>query len=635
MDSVLKKHIITQIFIPIILVLFSSQLLFASQEEGLAVELIPSKNAYKAGDSIILALKINIPEKYHLYGNPLGPGIGKPFEVSIDGARNVIWDEIRKPVARKFKPPVGEWVFAYEDQAVFYISGKISPDTDGTIEGVIHIDGLICHSACIPLKKEIPFSVSLKETAGSDLHFNNNPDLLKTMTSATGTFPISTYAAAQMQSVTGLDLSGLSVKAPSQNTLVQWNYSPLESKVNYNVWLAILFGFIAGILMNVMPCVLPVLGIKIISFSEMRQTSRKLAFIKSLVFSAGMLSIFLVLASLASFANFSWGEQFRNPAVLVMIIAIIVIFALGMFDLFMIQVPTNIASMGGKKRTGLTGDFLNGMFATILATPCSGPLLGATLAWTLTQKPLIIFTIFTSIGLGMAFPYILISLSSRISSIIPKPGNWMNDFKHLMGFMLLGFAVYLMIGLPQNMLISTVGMCLVLVFGIAFFTHYAPFGSSIKRRAIVATMALIICFSGVYFNFGVLYRIISSDENGMMDQEERSWKEFSVDELKKAHEQGQNVIIDFTANWCVNCQFNKVTVLHTSKVNSLIKEKKIVTLKADLTRPDPQIESLLEHLGSRSVPFLAIFSGSNPYEPVIMRDIINKKKLVDVLKKLE
>ena len=211
----------------------------------------------------------------------------------------------------------------------------------------------------------------------------------------------------------------------------------------------------------------------------------------------------------------------------------------------------------------------------------------------------------------------------------------MNDFKHLMGFILLGFAVYLMVGLPQNMLISTVGMCLVLVFGIAFFTHYAPFGSSIKRKAVVAAMALIICFSGVYVNFGILYRIIAADEKGIAGQENGSWKEFSADELKKAHELGQNVIIDFTANWCVNCQFNKVTVLNTSQINKLIKEKNIVAMKADLTRPDPQIESLLHHLGSRSVPFLAIFSGTNPYEPVIMRDIINKKKLVNVLKQLE
>jgi thiol:disulfide interchange protein len=131
------------------------------------------------------------------------------------------------------------------------------------------------------------------------------------------------------------------------------------------------------------------------------------------------------------------------------------------------------------------------------------------------------------------------------------------------------------------------------------------------------------------------YTELSHRRNGITDQGEGGWREFSVDELKKAHERGQNVMIDFTANWCVNCQFNKVTVLHTPQINNLIKEKNIVALRADLTRPNPQIESLLYHLGSRSVPFLAIFSGSNPYEPIIMRDIISKKKLVNILEKLE
>ena len=262
----------------------------------LSVELIPSKSAYKAGDSIILALKIKIPEKYHLYGNPLGPGIGKPLMVSIEGAEKVVWDAIRKPADKKYKPPVGEWVFAYDDQVVFYIGGNIPQDVSENIEGVIHIEGLICNTACIPVKKKIPFNVSLKEAAEADRHFKNDPDLLKIMASATGSFPLVTHVPAEMPSITGLDLSGLSVKAPSQNTLIQWNYSPLESRVNYNLWLAVLFGFLAGIIMNVMPCVLPVLGIKILSFSEMRQASPRKAFIKSLVFSAGMLSVFLILA---------------------------------------------------------------------------------------------------------------------------------------------------------------------------------------------------------------------------------------------------------------------------------------------------------------------------------------------------
>jgi DsbC/DsbD-like thiol-disulfide interchange protein len=207
MDSVLKKHFITNIFFVTILAVFSSQLLFAAQEE-LSVELIPSKSAYKAGDSIILALKIKIPEKYHLYGNPLGPGIGKPLMVSIEGAEKVVWDAIRKPAAKKYKPPVGEWVFAYDDQVVFYIGGNIPQDVSENIEGVIHIEGLICNTACIPVKKKIPFNVSLKEAAEADRHFKNDPDLLKIMASATGSFPLVTHVPAEMPSITGLDLSG-------------------------------------------------------------------------------------------------------------------------------------------------------------------------------------------------------------------------------------------------------------------------------------------------------------------------------------------------------------------------------------------------------------------------------------------
>lgn len=629
-----KRAFLTRLAIFIFSLLFLYQLLPAAQDD-LAVDIVCSKNVYKSGDSVILAIKMTIPEKYHLYGNPLGPGIGKPVQIWIEGESGVVWDGIRKMEAKKFQPPAGDWVFAYENQTVFFVGGLISSGAEGTIQGTVNIDGLICNTACIPVKKEVQFSINVKKNAESEQLFNNHAELLKLIGQAKDTLSLSMHSAVQPLPVTGIDLSGLSIKMPSQNTLIQWNYTPLESKVNYNIWLAILFGFIAGIIMNVMPCVLPVLGIKLISFSEIRQNSRRQALIKSLIFSSGMLSIFLVLASLASFANFSWGEQFQNPAVLVVIITVIVIFALGMFDLFIIQVPNSIASASGRKRSGLAGDFFNGMFATILATPCSGPLLGATLAWTLTQKPLIIFTIFMSIGLGMAFPYILLSVSSTVSRIVPKPGKWMNDFKHLMGFILLGFAVYLMIGLPQNMLVSTIGLCLILVFCIALFTHYAPFGSSMSRKATVAAVTLIIALSGVYISFGILYKTISYDETAQSNEENGKWKEFSADVLKEANETGKNVMIDFTANWCVNCQFNKVTVLHTTRINQLIKDKKIIALKADLTRPDPQIESLLHHLGSRSVPFLAIFSGDDPYKPVIMRDILDKKKLVNVLEELD
>lgn len=639
MISVVKKYFNNYATKLLFFSVFFSILLQNVSAQELIAEIIPSKTFYGIDDTVRLALKIKIPSKYHLYANPLGPGIGKPLQISVNGADNIIWHQVKKPLATKFKPSIGDWVWAYENQQVFFFSGDIKENFEGDINGTIHIDGLICNTDCIPVKKDVQFSVKVTKSSSGQLHYQSNPEIKELMKSTVDSMPLLVSEVyLNKSSITGIDLSGLTVKPPVTNTSVEWNYSPVEKKIDFNISLAILFGFLAGIIMNFMPCVLPVLGIKIISFSETRSSSsRKRALIKSLIFSSGMLSVFLILASFAAFANFSWGQQFQNPKVLVIIICTIVVFALGMFDVFMIMIPSSISSMGKKRNSGLTGDFFNGMFATILATPCSGPLLGATLAWTLTQKPLVIYAIFTSIGLGMAFPYILLSSSSTLSRMIPKPGVWMNDFKHFMGFVLLAFAVYLMIGLPGDMVISTIGLCLVFAFCITFYTRFAPFGSSVKRKFVFTIITLAMASSGLYFNFGVFHKMISSEKISSSDNisDTGEWKEFSVELIKDAHENRQNIIIDFTANWCVNCQFNKVTVLHSTRVSELIKKKNIVAIKADLTRPDPQIESLLHHLGSRSVPFLAVFPGNKPYEPIIMRDILNKKSLVDVLEKLE
>jgi thiol:disulfide interchange protein DsbD len=305
-----------------------------------------------------------------------------------------------------------------------------------------------------------------------------------------------------------------------------------------------------------------------------------------------------------------------------------------MFDIFTFVVPGVIGGMERKSGDGLWGDLFRGMFATVLATPCSGPLLGATLAWTLTQTPTIVFIVFASIGLGMAFPYLLFSFSRRLARLIPKPGNWMKDFKYFMGFILLGMAVYLMIGLPSDMLISTIGLCLVLSFTVWGYTRFAPWGSSLMKKLCVALIMLTVSVGGIYFNFVTLYSLVATDtEASNLGQKE--WIPFSPKLLKDAHANGTSVMIDFTANWCMNCQYNKVTVLHSKKIRTLISDKKILTMKADLTRPNQQIESLLEHLGSKSVPFLAVFPGDKPFEPIVMRDLLNKNALASVLEHLK
>jgi thiol:disulfide interchange protein DsbD len=383
-----------------------------------------------------------------------------------------------------------------------------------------------------------------------------------------------------------------------------------------------------------MPCVLPVIGIKILSFSQSNEGSRKNAILRSGVFSAGIISVFLILATLASFAKFSWGEQFQNPFMLIGIIVLIVLFALWMFEIFMFTVPGSVSSLERKSGDGLVGDFFRGVFATILATPCSGPFLGATLAWAFTQTSLVIFMVFVSIGVGMAFPYILLSSSKTLTRLIPKPGKWMIDFKNLMGFILIGFAVYLLIGLPRDMIVSAVGICVISVFAATFYTRLAPWGvSTIARKLISALAAIVIASAGIYFCINVLYKSMS-EQVAENVTEQGQWVDFSADLLKKAHSERRNVVIDFTANWCMNCQYNKIVVLNSKPVKELIADRNILTIKADLTRPNLEIEALMHMLGSRSVPFLAVFPGDDPYKPIVMRDILNQRDLERVVKAL-
>ncbi|NLD99256.1 MAG: hypothetical protein GX640_05230, partial [Fibrobacter sp.] len=565
-------------------VMFLFMLLFSMSisAQELQIKSKVSKKTYTPGDTVTIGLIVKIPDKFHLYGNPLGPGIGKPLQVKVKNASAVKWLSVYKTKPNTFKPAIGDWVWAYEKEASFFVKGILADTAKGDVQGEIIFEGLICYTSCIPVNNVITFTINVTSERTTTADFAEEPLIVDSYRKATEYFDLTPVSDPVVgTSLSSIDLTGMKLKIPDNSAEIEWDYSPVEPRTEFNLWIAILFGFIAGVIMNAMPCVLPVLGIKILSFSQAQDSSRRVAVIRSLFFSAGILSIFLILASLASFANFSWGEQFQNPKVLVGIIVLIFVFALGMFDIFMIIVPSSISSLEKRSGSGLWGDFFKGMFATILATPCSGPLLGATLAWTLTQPSQIVFAVFSSIGLGMAFPYVVLSSSKTLSRMIPKPGAWMKDFKNLMGFLLLGMATYLMIGLPQDMIVSTVGLCLFVAFAIGVYTRFSPWGSKLIRKIVTAAVALLIIGSGVYLTFGLIYNSMSHEAASAAETDGYSWEAFSPEMVKQAHAKGQTVMIDFTANWCMNCQYNKIMVLHTPEIDKLVKEKNILTLKAD------------------------------------------------------
>lgn len=599
---------------------------------ALDVTAISSKEEYTPGDTVIVALRVIVPGHYHLYGNPLGPGIGRPLSINVRGGDGVRWLDIVKMKAEKFRPAIGDWVWAYDKEAVFFLRGIAGPA--GEVRGKAVFDALICYTACYPVRYELPFTVRIDPQAGRLRHFtkDKNTALLFSGSSETMPFKPETGQEGAVRHDMAA-LAGISGITPVHDAPA-WKYTPREDKPDFNLLMAVLFGFLAGLILNAMPCVLPVLGVKILSFAHGQSRGRKSAVIHSLAFAAGIVSVFMLLAGLAAFADYSWGKLFQDPRALVAIIAFIVVFALGMFDVYLISAPASVSALDQKSGSGIGGDFFKGIFATILATPCSGPFLGAVLAWSVTRQPIVIFIVYGSIGAGMAFPYVLLSASRGLTGFLPKPGKWMQDFKRLMGFLLLGFAVYLMLGLPSDMIVPALLFCVAIALAVTVYSRFAPWGSSLVRKSRAFFLALMITGGGCFVSFFVVYPAFSHVVERQDEEGGQVWQKFSADSLRAAHAAGRNAVVDFTANWCMNCQYNYIMVLTKREVAGLIRKKNVLALKADMTLPDPVQDALLHCLGSQSIPFLAVFPGDRPDKPVVMRDILTKRNVMRALEQL-
>jgi len=607
-----------------------------------------SSAAYTAGDTAILAITLQIPKGFHLYGNPLGPGIGKPLQLSHNSAdpQGITFDSWFVPPAKKYQPEIGEWVWAYTGEVTLFAKLIVSDSSSQHTNFELVLAGLICDKACLPFEKRISGALPSRAKVGTNddmksEHFADSPHLQQLFSKAQKRQPVEALHSQSSSSGSIAGLAGLAVSSeqslvsdPGKSNPHQWDFSVQEPSVEYNWLLAVLFGLLAGIILNAMPCVLPVLGLKILALAQSANGKNSASPLRrSLVFAFGMVSVFLVLATFAAFAQVSWGEQFQHPAVLIGIIVVIVLFALGLFDFYHILMPQNVGKASQKTSGFFSSDFSKGAFTTLMATPCSGPFLGATLAWTLTQPAVIIYVVFTAIGVGMASPYVLFASSKRAMKLLPKPGQWMNDFKHAMGFLLLFFAVYLLIGLKQHQIIATVAFALAITLMVAAYGRFAPFGASRAKKSVVLVILLGILGGSCYFLYGIAAPILGGTASKNQDSSS-AWEPFSVELFNNLQRQNRSIAIDFTATWCMNCQYNKIVVFSDPAIKKLFEQKDVALLRADLTNKNPEAESLQRALGSQSIPLFAIFSADAPQKPVVLRDILSKNKVAAQLKKL-
>ena len=404
--------------------------------------------------------------------------------------------------------------------------------------------------------------------------------------------------------------------------------------------MSLLFGFLGGLILNLMPCVLPVISLKIFGFIQHAGKSPQHVFRSGLAFVSGIFVWFLGLAVLLILLKnagnqIGWAVQFTNPYFVLALCVIVLVFALNLFGVFEFTLPQS-ANRGVLRWTsgdGHAGSFFQGVFATILGTSCTAPVLGAAVGFALTQSNGVILLMFGAIAAGMSAPYLLLSAHPAWVKLLPKPGAWMERLKQLMGFPMLATLVFLLYVLGAQRGPDAVNwtLCFLLVIGLACWMKGAfitPLASFAQRALVLFLMLALVLGGGHYF---IRQKFAETKLEAGPITTTDGWQAFTPEKLEAELAKGSAVFIDFTAAWCVTCKFNEKAVLESASVREAFAQRGVVKLKADWTNADPAITKILQQFGRPGVPLYVLYPAGKSVEPIILPELLTKNIVLEQL----
>lgn len=395
---------------------------------------------------------------------------------------------------------------------------------------------------------------------------------------------------------------------------------------------ALIFGaFLGGLILNVMPCVFPVISLKIMSFVGQAGESSRRVLAHGLVFTLGILVFFWVLVAAllilrAGGEQLGWGFQLQSPAFVMGMIVVMFVLSLSLFGVF--EFGAGMTGVGGKLSTGkgYSGSFWSGALAVLLATPCTGPFLGPALGYAVSQPPAMSLLVFTVIGLGMASPYILLSAVPKLLEYVPRPGAWMETFRNLMGFPMLIVVVWLLWVLGAQIGIDGIALFLgaltVIAAAVWLYGKYLVPGAGKGKRPVIWLIVVALLIGST---------VLSIQAGGKRPEVTSTGP---IAEIIASHRnEGRAVFVDFTAKWCLVCQANK-PAMHSEEVQQAFQEKGVAFVVADWTNSDPAITKILEEYGRASVPFYPLFPADPDKEPIILPQNLTTGIILEYLDKL-
>ncbi len=673
----------------LILLAFSS--LLSAQKVASVASLISENSAIAPGEPFTVALKLEHPEGWHSYYRNSG-GVELPPEIEWSLPAGSTAGPIQWPTP-EVKEAFGGSSFIYPGSPVFLIeitpSASLAPGQTFTFSA--NSKWQICDQACI--NEDAAFALNLsvsaeaaKDPAQSELftlarrqipkppaespelsassaaekpdaillqlgsldtpptEFIPNEPYIKPLSEG-GSFQSTeegTVMTLQRKKTDFLDepipqgntVSGILITSPETSIIIPETAisAPPPAPLAFAKLLPILGGmFLGGLILNLMPCVFPVIGLKIMGFVQQAGENRRSIALHGVTFALGVLASFGVLSGIlyavraaalrTGSESIGWGYQLQNPWVVVVLLLMMFVLGLNMFGLF--ELGTSATSVGGnlQSKSGHTGSFFSGVLATVVATPCSGPFLGVAIGAAMALPALQFFSAFTAMAIGLALPYLVLSIFPNLIEKLPRPGVWMESFKQAMSFLLFATAAYLLwvysglIG-QEYLLAPLLGLSLIAVGAWIYGRWNLPHKPRQTRLAAL-TLTAIFAVSGT-----VLALPPTPDELW------KPWSQETVDELLA---EGTPVYIDFTAQWCLTCQVNK-KIAYTEPVLELADAKNIAFLRADKTRPNPAIEAELTRLGRTAIPVnVLIIPGE---EPIITPEVLTPGILTELFNRI-
>lgn len=657
-------------------ILLSCPVLFAEDYAPLTANLTSNHTVVTAGQDFQLLVEIELESGWHAYWkNPgdcgMAPSINWKLPEGLT-VTNIDW-----PTPEKFETE-DSITYGYKDKFPLLVTVKASEELK---EQTIDIEGdlqwIICSSeTCLPGTTHIKAQIKVGSDAkldgldkfsgvqsafpttlpdhlishqiGSFLisypddialsdrpqFFPENTDYKKTLTSSSKgvEIPMPDNGEEFLKGVLVFGNNAYSMDLPLPKA------TPSTEEPMTLLW-ALVFALLGGLILNLMPCVLPVVSLKVMSFVKMAGDSRIEMIKQGVSFTMGVLVSFWILAALlvglqATGQAVGWGFQLQDPLFISALALLFTLLALNLFGVF--ELGTSLASVAGNasigtKAKGYRSSFMSGMFATAIATPCTGPFMGSALGYAIGQPAYISFLIFTALGLGMSLPYLLIGFFPSCIRWLPKPGAWMESFKQFLGFLMLATVIWLL--WVFNGQTSELGLfvmlfaLLVASIGAWIYGRFGAIHRNKRSRQISNWLTAVFLIGSLGMIKMASDQVSSPDSHAVAHA---GWEPFSAEKVAELRKTKTPILIDFTAKWCLICQANHL-VMTNKEVTKKFAENGVVLMKADWTRYDPVITEALKKYGRSGVPLYVYYSEGE--EPTILPQVLTPDVIVQTIEK--